>query len=77
MVFSSKAIVVDIADDGSVAVDVSYNCKLTLEGVPKSQAWPRLSKHGFCTPGSKDMVAFKARHKGGIPSQSSVLNHWL
>ena len=66
--FSSKAIeVVDITDDRSVAVNVSY--KLELEGIPKPQAWPRLGRNGlFCTPGNKDMKAFKAKIKDGIPN---------
>ena len=40
--------------------------KLELEGVPKPQAQPRLGRCGFCNPGSKGMVTFKARIKNGI-----------
>ena len=78
MNFSSKVIeVVDITTDKSVAVNVSY--KLELEGVPKPQARPRLGKYGFYNPRSKDMTAFKARIKDGIPSLPvfSSINLWL
>ena len=45
----SKAIeVVDITDEKSVAVNVSY--KLELKGIPKPQARPRLGRNGFFTP---------------------------
>ena len=51
----------------SVAVNVGY--KLELKGVPKPQARPRLGRNGFlCTPGNKDMKAFKAKIKDGVPS---------
>ena len=55
--------VVDITNE-FVVVDVIYN--LTLEGVPKPQARPRLGKCGFYNPGSKDAAALKTRIKGGI-----------
>lgn len=62
--FSSKAIeVVDTTGD-SVAVNVSY--RLELEGVPNSQARPRLGKYGFYNPNSRAKTAFKARFKSGI-----------
>ena len=68
MSFSSKAIeVVNITNGSDVVVEMSYN--LTLEGIPKPQARPRLGGNGFFyTPGKKDMAALKAKIKGGISS---------
>lgn len=65
MVSSSKVIeVVDVTDE-SVVANVSY--RLEQDGVPKTQARPRLGRGGFYNPNSKDMSAFRARIKGGIP----------
>ena len=66
MSFSSKTTeVVDITGDEDVVVNVSY--KMELEGVPKSQARPRLGRNGFFyNPRNKDMAAFKARIKSRV-----------
>ena len=57
--FSSKAVeVVDLTGDDGF--------RLELEGIPSSQARPRLGKYGFYNPNSREKTAFKAKIRGGI-----------
>ena len=59
--FSKVIEVVDV-DNGVTGV----SCKLDMEGVPKSQARPRLGRWGFCNPNSKAKAAFKEKIETGI-----------